>query len=237
MSDKSVDIGGSDLFLLGAAQFNAQTSSSPHGRDASGMLDEAGNNECETMVNNRTDYSANYAYCNATPNIKTDLGAILTAFASVVSEKLITAINMQFAFGEYATLDITGHNHDDNEHTAALCGIADVSGAVPASAGFGVPDFGLTLGDNSTPISASISFSLNHIDAQDADGEHWVGTNTTFRAELSLELLGIPTSITVSQIETDLTGWTVDTNGGTDGNQELDHFVITAHRFFDKTSA
>jgi len=233
MADKSVDIGGSDLFSLGTTQFNVQTSSSPHARDAANMLDAAGNNECETMINNMTNYSANYAYCNATADIKSDLGTLLTAFGTVLDGKLPTALNIQFAFGEYATLDYTGHNHDDNEHTLAVCGVADVSAAVPALAGFGVPDFGLTVGDNSTPTSASISFSYNHIDAPGTDGEHWAGTNTTFRAELSLELLGIPTSITVAQIETDLSGWTVDTNGGTDGNQNLDHFVITAHRFFD----
>ena len=237
MTDKSVDIGGSDLFSLGTTQFHVQTSNSPHGRDASGMLDASGNNECETMINNMTNYSANYAYCNETSDIKTDLGTSLTAFGTVLDSKLPTALNIQFAFGEYATLDYTGHNHDDNEHVTTVCGIADVSDAVPASAGFGVPDFGLTVGDNATPISASISVSYNHIDAPGADGEHWVGTNTTFRAEMSLELLGIPTSITVAAIETDLSGWTVDTNGGNDGNQELDHFTITAHRFFDLTAA
>ena len=75
---------------------------------------------------------------------------------------------------------------------------------------------------------------MNHIDAEDSDGEHWVGTNTTFRAELTLEIRGIPTSQTVAAIETDLTGWTVDTNGASDGNQEFDTFNITAHRWFDK---
>jgi len=104
---------------------------------------------------------------------------------------------------------------------------------VPASAGFGVPTFGLVVGDNATPISASLAYSMNHIDEPDANGEHWVGKNTTFRVELNIETLGLPTSQTVAAIETALSGWTVDTNGPADGNQELDRFIITAHRHYD----
>lgn len=234
MADKSVDLGGSNLFGLGA-NFHAQSSESPHQRDASNILDASGNVECETMINNRTEYTNNFAYCNATPDIKTDLATILTTFGAVADSKLQTATTINFSAGEYATVDITGHNHDNNAHSASVAGVADVSAAVPAGAGFGVPDFGLTVGADSTPISASIAFSLNHIDENDANGEHWVGKNTTVRAELNLELLGLPTSQTVAAIETDLTGWTVDTNGPADGNQELDRFIITAHRHFDLT--
>lgn len=234
MADKSVNIGASNLFGAGA-NFFAQTSESPHQRDSASILSASGDTACETMVNNMTNYSGNYAYCNATPAIGADLGTLLSAFGSVADSKLVTALNINFTAGQYATIDITGHNHDNNPHTLSVSGVSDVSSAVPAGAGFGVPSYGLTVGADSTPISSSLSFSLNHIDENDADGEHWVGTNTTFRAELSLELLGLPTSVTVAAIETDLTGWTVDTNGGSDGNQELDHFTITAHRFFDLT--
>jgi len=234
MADKSVALGASNLFSLGA-NFHAQSSESPHQRDASNMMDADGNNQCETMINNRTDYSNSFSYCNASPNIKTDLGAVLTAWGTILDSKAPDSMTINFALGAYATVDITGHNHDNNEHTSTGLGVSNVSAAVPASAGFGVPSFGLTVGANSTPISASITISHNHIDENDANGEHWVGINTTFRAEMSLELLGLPTSQTVAAIETDLAGWTVDTNGPADGNQELDRFVITAHRFFDKT--
>ena len=233
MADKSVSIGASNLFGAGA-NFFAQTSESPHQRDMANMLDASGNVECETGINNRTEYSGNYAYCNATPAIGTDLATLVSTFGAVADSKLVTALNINFTAGQYATVDITGHNHDSNPHTASVAGVSDVSTAVPASAGFGVPDFGITLGTDSTPISASLSFSLNHIDENDADGEHWVGTNTTPRAELSMEFLGLPTSVTVAAIETDLgAGWLVDSNGASDGNQELDHFTLTAHKHFD----
>jgi len=235
MADKSVSIGGSSLFAANATYFFPQSSESPHQRDAANMLDGSGNVQCETMINNRTEYTNSYAYCNGTPAIGTDLSTLLSAFGAVADSKLQTALTINFTAGAYATVDITGHNHDNNEHTLSVSGVADVSGAVPASSGFGVPSYGLTVGADSTPISSTLSFSLNHIDENDADGEHWVGTNTTVRAELTLELLGLPTSQTVAAIEGDLTDWTVDTNGGTDGNQELDHFIITAHQHFDLT--
>jgi len=115
-------------------------------------------------------------------------------------------------------------------------GVSDMSDALAASEGFGVPDWGITLGDNATPISATLSFSfVNHIDENDVDGEHWSGTNTTPKAELSIELLGIPTSVTVAALETDMTGWTVLTNGPADDNQALDRFLITAERYFTLT--
>ena len=235
MADKSVNLGGSDLFSLGATNFSPQTSESPHQRDAANIMDAVGNVECETMINNRTEYTNNFAYCNAVPAIGTDLGTILTTFGAVADSKLVTAVTINFTSGAYATVDITGHNHDNNAHASSDAGVANVSSAVPSGAGFGVPDYGLTVGTDSTPISSTLSFSLNHIDEPDAAGEHLVGKNTTVRVEMSLELLGVPTSVTVAAIESDLTGWTVDTNGGADGNQQLDTFNITAHRHYDLT--
>ncbi len=237
MADKSVDLGGSNLFAANAAYFFPQSSSSPHERDMANMLSASGDIQCETGVNNRSSYTNTYAYCNSTPAIHTDLATLLSTFGAVADSKLVTALTINFTAGQYATVDITGHNHDDNEHTASVAGVANVTSIVPAGSGFGVPAaaFGVVLGTNSTPISATLAFSLNHIDELDSTGEHWVGKNTTVRAELSLELLGIPTSTTVAALEAGMTGWTVDSNGGTDGNQELDHFVITAHQNVDLT--
>ena len=215
MADKTVAIGGSNLFGAGA-QFFAQSSESPHQRDMANMLDASGNVQCETGINNRTEYSNTLAYCNATPAIHTDLGTLLSTFGAVADSKLVTGLTINFTAGQYATVDITGHNHDDNEHTASVCGVANVTSIVPTGSGFGVPAlaFGIVLGTDSTPISATLAFSLNHIDELDSTGEHWVGTNTTVRAELSIELLGIPTSTTVAALEAGMSGWTVDSNGG-----------------------
>ena len=86
MADKNVDMQGSNLFGLGA-NFHIQNSSSPHERDSSSILDASGNTECETMIRNRTSYDTDWSYCNATPNIATDLGTFLTKFGIVQDSK------------------------------------------------------------------------------------------------------------------------------------------------------
>lgn len=237
MSDKVVDMLATDLFAL-ASEFSEQSSSSIISSERSNIMDPSGNIECETITNEKTDYQNSYAYCNATPDIATDLSAALTEFGNVVSSKIVTELSITFEAGKYATVEIAGHNHTANAHAAGISiGYADVSAAVPAAAGFGVPTFGVTVGSNATPIRASIRFSMNHIDKADTAGGHWVGKNTTPTAELSMEFEGMPTSQTRAALETDLTGWTVDGCGPSDSNQDFDKFAVTAHRYFDLATA
>ena len=223
----------SNLFGLGA-NFNPQSSNSDLREDAANIMDATGNIECETMVNERTEYSNSFAYCNATPDIKTDLATLLTKFGDVHGSKKVDTMTVNFEKGQYATVDITGHNHTDNAHEAGLAdGYCDASASIPSSSGFGVPDWGITMGTNASPISATVTFSGNHIDREGEDGNHWQGKTTTYRAELTLTIEGVPTDITASAIETDATGWTVDSINATDGNQDFDGYVFTLHRHFD----
>lgn len=236
MTDKVVELEASDLFAMGV-NFHENGSSSPATRDPAMVIGATGDVQCEKMINARTDYTNSFGYCNDTPDIKADLSTHLTEFGNVVDGKMVSQMVITFAAGIQATVDMTGHNHDDNPHAAGLpIGHADVSAAVPASAGEGVPDFGLTLGTDATPNSATLTFSSNHIDREDTDGAHWAGKSITFRAELVFGILGIPTSVTVAAIETDLTGWIVDTHGPDDSNSDFDGFNITAHRHFDLTT-
>jgi len=235
MADKSVDLGASNLFSLGA-NFKAQNSSSPHERTPATVIDADGDVACESMIDNMTTYSNSFGYCNDTPDIKTDLGANLTAFGTVADSKMLDEIVINFERGAQATVDVTGHNHDNNAHASTDAGVSDVSAAVPASAGFGVPAFGVTVGSDATPISATLTINWrNHVDENDADGEHWSGKNTGPQATLSLEFLGLPTSQTVAALESDMTGWTIDTNGPADDNSQLDRFLLTAHQNFSIT--
>ena len=239
MASPSNTMEATNLFGLGA-NFNPQTSNSDLRLDAANIMDAKGNNECESMVNERTEYANPYAYCNATPEIVTDLATVLTKFGDVHDSKKIDTLTITFEKGQYATLDIAGHNHTDNPHVAGLPdGYCDVSSSdvIPAGSGFGVPDWTLVLGDNASPISASIAFSGNHIDREGTDGNHWQGKTTTYRADLTLTVEGVPTSITVAAVETDLTGWTVDSINATDGNQDFDGYVFALHMFFDLVEA
>ena len=225
----------STLFGMGA-NFNPQNSNSDLRLDAANIMDATGNNQCETMTNERTEYANSFAYCNTTPAIVTDLATLLTKFGDVHDSKKVDTLTINFEKGQYATVDVAGHNHSDEPHVAGLPdGYCDVSSTdvIPAGAGFGVPDWTIVMGANATPISATVAFSGNHIDREGADGNHWHGKTTTYRAELTLTTEGVPTSITVAAIETDATGWTVDSINATDGNQDFDGYVFTMHRFFD----
>jgi hypothetical protein len=233
MADKTVALEASNLVNLGA-NFHVQDSGTRGMRDQSRISDAQGNIQCETMINARTEYNNTYDYCNATPDIKGDFGSLLTEFGNVQNSKVITELVINFNSGQYAGGTVQAHNHTDNAHAAGLSiGYADVSATIPASAGFGCPSFGLTLGTDATPVSATLTFRMNHIDREDADGAHWVGKNIAPEATLQLTTLGIPTSQTASAIETDLSGWTVDEFGPTDSNSDFDGYVITAHRTFD----
>jgi len=223
----AVGFQASDLFALGA-NFHEQSSSSIDMDDRANIMDKDGNVECETMVNGRVEYTNEFAYCNASPDIKTDLSTQLTQFGDVFDSKKMTQMTVTFTAGAYATVSITGHQHDDNAHTSAVAdGYADVSAALPSGAGFGVPTLtGQTLGNDAQPQSLTITFSCNHVDREGGDGTHFVGKNITVLAELTEEFVGTPDTATA-------TGWTTDTKGPSDQNQDFDTYTYTAHRYFD----
>ena len=221
----------SDLFAAGA-NFHEQESSSIDMDDRSFMLDKSGNVECETMVNGRVEYSNRFAYCSGTPNIATDLGTLLTQFGNVADSKAVTTMSISFRAGAYAEVTIDGHQHDANAHSAGIGeGYADVSAAIPASAGFGVPTLtGQTIGTDASPVSLTITFNMNHIDKIGADGTHFTGKNLTCTAELSEEFEGTPSGA-------EATDWTTDSKGGADSSENNDTYTYTAHRYFDLTTS
>jgi hypothetical protein len=197
-------------------------------------MDATGNNQCETMMNERTEYANSFAYCNATPDIVTDLSTMLSKFGDVHGSKKVDTVTVNFEKGQYATVDVTGHNHTDNAHAAGVSdGYCDASDVIPAGAGFGVPEWSIAMGDNASPISATVSLSGNHIDREGEDANHWQGKTTTYRGELTMTVEGVPTDITAAAIEGGATGWTVDSINATDSNQDFDGYAFTMHRFFD----
>ena len=227
-AEPAVGTGGSNLFSLGA-NFHSQGSSTRTVLDRAMILDAAGNSQCETMINQRDEVTNEFAYCNATPAIGTDLATLLTKFGDVHGGYVVTQLAINFKAGEYATVSVTGHQHAANTHAAGTpVGYADVSAAVPASAGFGVPTFaGMTDGTLATGASATLTFSMQHVDVLSATGGHFVGKNLTPTAELTYQWEGTPTTPQPA------TGWTTDSYGGDDSNAEFDKYEMTAHRYFD----
>ena len=224
----AVGFEASDLFAAGV-NFHEQSSSSITNETNAFMLDAQGNQECITTgLNTMTEYSNEFAYCNSTPDIATDLGTLLTKFGDVHDSKKVTGLTINYTAGEYATVSIDGHDHAENNHSAGIAeGYADVSGAVPASSGFGVPTWtGQTTGADCEIISATLTFSLNHVDREGAAGNHFVGKSVTVKAELTIEAVGTPTTALP-------TGWYTVSSGPSDSNQDFDTWTGTWEKWYD----
>jgi hypothetical protein len=228
----TLDLQASTLFGASATYFNPQSSSSTHTDEAAMIKDALGNMECETTgLDGKTEYENEYAYCNASPDIKTDLAALLTAFGDVVNSIKVTELSIRYTAGQYATVSIKGHQHDEQAHASGYTqGTANVAAAVPANSGFGVPTFtGVTLGSGASPIEATLTFSFEHKDVVGADGNHFAGKNITPKATLSITYEGTPST------GQPVTGWTTDTYSAApkDSNDDFDKYEYTGHRYFD----
>ena len=227
MAAPVVGFEASDLFAMGA-NFHEKGSSSIDMDDASNMMDKSGNIECETMINGRVEYTQEADYCNGTPDIKTDLSTLLTKCLDVHDSKKMDSLTINFTAGAYASVSIAGHQHDANAHASGTTdGYFDGSNALPSGAGFGVPTWtGQVDGDNATAVSATITFSGNHVDEIAAAGGHFVGKTITPQVTLTVEWIGVPTTPTP-------TNWTQDSYGPADANSGFDRSTWTGHYNFD----
>lgn len=242
MADATIALEASNLFGLAAA-FNTTDSTTSVKRTNVQALDELGNVACQRSVGVQTEYTQTANYCGT--NFVSDLGTFLTKFGDVQNSKIVTGLSVTLSAAGYVTVQVTGHNHAENAHTAGLTvGYADVSNFFPHEAtepfvawnGFGVPTFGVTVGDNASPSGASVTFSMNHIDTNDQNGDHLVGKNITPKCELKMDFEGIPTSNTAALLETDFGAMTsdmlvplVDSTDSSDANSKFDTFSFTAH--------
>lgn len=243
MADAVIDLQATNLFGLHAS-FNTQNSSIDQGSENPSTNDESGNVSCQRIIGLINNLSQSATYCGS--DFVADFGTFLTQFGNVQNGALVTQITINMTAGDYATVEITGHQHVVNPHVAGLAvGYADVSDFLPHDPvgeafdgwdGFGVPDFGVTVGADASPSSATVTFTMNHVDTNDENGDHLVGKNITPRCELSMDFEGTPTSNTSAAIKTDLESNSegmllplVDSVTQSDSNSEFDTFAFTAH--------
>lgn len=242
MADATIDLQASNLFSLHA---NFKTSTSGTGETSTNVtvMDELGNVSCETNIFDITNYTQSAGYCGS--DFVADFGTFLAQFGDVQNSKIVTGVTVNMTAGEYCTVDVEGHNHATNPHVAGLTvGYADVSDFLPHELteafsgwnGFGVPDFGITVGDNASPSSATVTFAMNHVDQAGESGQHLVGKNITPRCELSMDFSGIPTSNTTTLLNVDfaantnsMLGAIADSTDLNDSNSEFDTFSFVAH--------
>jgi hypothetical protein len=242
MADAAVNLEASNLFGL-HANFNTTASTTSVVETNVAVNDEVGNVECQRNIADITNYTQSASYCGS--DFVADMGTFLTKFGDLQTIGVVTGLTVNMTASGYVTIDITGHQHATNAHAAGLTlGYADVSDFFPhevgeafeAWDGFGVPDFGVTLGADSSFASASVTFSMNHVDQMDEAGDHLVGKNITPRCELSADFVGVPTSNTAALLEADFDANTndmlvplVDSTDTNDSNSDFDTFAFAAH--------
>ena len=242
MSEASVDLVASNLFGLGA-NFKTTASTTSTVQTNVAVNDEVGNVACQRSISDIINYTQSASYCGA--DFVGDMGTFLTQFGNFQTIGVVTGLSFSLSAAGYVTVDITGHQHDANAHAAGLTlGYADMSDIFPheiteafvAWDGYGVPDFGVTLGADSSPSGASVSLSMSHVDQMNESGAHLVGKNITPRAEISMDCVGIPTSNTAALLEADFDGNVkkmlvplVDSADSNDSNSDFDTFAFSAH--------
>jgi hypothetical protein len=251
MADAVIVIEASNPFGL-HANFKTSGSAINAPLENKAINDELGNVACQLNIADIINTTqSGVGYCGT--DVIGDLGTFLTTFGDVQNSILMNGLTINMTAGEYATFDFVGHQHDTNPHeTGLLVGRADVSDFLPHEVaeafkdwnGFGVPDFGITTGANSSPNSATATFSMNHVDQMDEAGKHLVGKNITPRCELTMDFIGVPTSNTPTLLEADFDGNTndmlsplVDSTDTDDSNADFDTFAFGAHANTDLETA
>jgi len=219
-----------DLFSVGA-EASPQTSTTSETRERSLTLAANGDKACESSAYNvTTEYTADYESCS-TGSIVATLGTLLSTFGAVASSKLVTGIEITLSNKAYPSFSITGHNHAVNAHTSGERTF-DASAAIPAQIGTGItmPMLATTKQISiatSTVTGATFSVTLEHMDTEGADGDHFDGENRTCRVEASISGIGNEGDVTWGA------DWIVDDNSDTDSNQESDTFTTSAHMYID----
>lgn len=160
------------------------------------VFDANGNYLCSQEFDLGDNYTNEADYCGGgSPDIVASLATFLTAFGDVEGSGLVTQNAITFTAGESASIALEGHQHDTEVHVAGTLRTADVSGIIPAGSGVGVPELIVVTGTVS-PVNATVTFEMEHVDKVGADGVHFAGQNMRCHVTLSADYEGTLTGFT-----------------------------------------
>ena len=233
MSDATVALGGTDIWgLTTTAGFHAQSSTTDAYSSEELVLSAIGNKSCTNEHNKGSNYSVTYKYCGIT--LRSNIGTFATTFGKVVgtgsAAKVMTGMTLNFPGpGQQTEVTIVGHSHQTNNHSATTNppNTFNVLALIPAATGLGIPSLITVAGESATAsrMSASLDFSMNHID-KEANSGHFVGESITCRADLSVDYEGVAGTITAGS-------WLQILATAADAAEDTDTSGITAHQFID----
>ena len=211
-----------------AESFGIKSSDTTEFKSFNPVFDASGNYLCSAEYDSGDNFNEEADYCGAaSPNIVTALGTLLTTFGEVETSGVVTKLDVTFAAGIQATVKLEGHQHDGNPHLISTLRKADVSGVIPASSGLGVPSL-ITVTGSVSPVNATVSFEMEHVDKPGADGIHFAGQNMRCRVSLSIDYEGVASSPTAGD-------WLNIIIASTNPNDDTPTSTLTAEQWIDVT--
>jgi len=216
MSDQAVDLEATDAFALGGS-FVAQNSSFTSNQEWARMTGADGlflkwSNE----FNQVTEVTCTYRF-----NAISGLPTALPWLGSVSNALLITEISVASVHNDWPTITITGHNHGENAHINDRNKWDVSSFFATATGAFGAYDVAGKAAGETCATSSTITASMNHVDAECSNGNHWVGQNIQGQVSATVEYIG-PISGTVA-----VSGWNTSSWNNSDANEGFDTSSIT----------
>jgi len=209
-----------------AASFGIKSSETSEFQSFNPVFDADGNYLCSAEWDTGDTFSMDADYCGGgSPDIVTALGTILSTFGDVENSGLITKLDVMFAAGIQANVKIEGHQHDTNPHVDGTLRTADCSSIIPASSGLGVPTL-ITVAGDVSPVNATVSFEMEHVDKPGADGVHFSGQNMRCRVSLSIDYEGQPSGVTAGD-------WLNIILAKSNPNDDTPTATLTAEQFVD----
>lgn len=225
MAETVPTIAAQNYFGL-AASFGIKTSDTTEFKSFNPVFDANGNYLCSAEYDSGDNFSMEADYCGGgSPDIVTALGTLLTTFGEVATSGVVTKLDVTFAAGIQANVKIEGHQHDTNPHLISTLRKADVSGVIPASSGLGVPSL-ITVSGSVSPVNATVSFEMEHVDKPGATGVHFAGQNMRCRVSLSIDYEGVASSPTAGN-------WLNIIIASTNPNDDTPTSTLTAEQWID----
>ena len=225
MAETVPTIAAQNYFGLAAA-FGTKTSDTTEFKSFNPVFDADGNYLCSAEYDSGDNFNQETDYCGGgSPNIVTSLGALLTDFGDVATSGVVTKLDVTFAAGIQASVKVEGHQHDTNPHIISTLRVADVSGVIPSSSGLGVPSL-ITVAGDVSPVNATVSFEMEHVDKPGATGTHFAGQNMRCRVALSIDYEGVASAPTAGN-------WLNIIIASTNPNDDTPTSTLTAEQWID----
>lgn len=207
-----------DLFSLGG-DFQAQSSTNDDQESVIHALDGNGDVVASDTHGSMNSVSCVYKYTGAATLWTTTTSELIPKPGSIQNSYIVTSVQVDYSPTDWPTVTITGHNHDENAHSADL---ETFSPSITLAGARGCPDLWTNADTDSAPTSVTYTIACEHVDVDDGSGDHLAGDTYRGMETISAEYVGTPSLTT--------TGWYVSSSNAGDSNTEFDTTAVSGEK-------